>query len=85
MLIDISENRLALAKTLGCDHVINMKDRSSNMEDCGKEIKAVCPRIDAAIECSGADSSVSLGIHVCSPNLIYLYSVLIAGVHGWSI
>lgn len=63
---DISDSRLALAKKLGADHAINMKQMPANMEECGDKMKSLNSCIDCTIECSGQDSSVSLGVHVRS-------------------
>lgn len=51
---------------MGADHVINMRHMPTSMEECGEKMKNLCSCIDSTIECSGVDSSVSLGIHVSS-------------------
>lgn len=65
MCVDLSAHRLELAQTLGADFIVNMSEEpTSSMEECGERIRAMISRVDSTIECSGADSSVSLGIHV---------------------
>lgn len=60
---DISESRLALAQELGADYTVDMRSQTDGMEACGEYIKSLTS-VDATIECSGADSSVHLGVHV---------------------
>ncbi|XP_067935215.1 sorbitol dehydrogenase-like isoform X2 [Watersipora subatra] len=68
IITDISEERLALAKSLGATHTINMINfQERSMEEVGETLKNLCSEIDATIECSGVDSSVSLGIHSTQP------------------
>ena len=47
-----------------------MKQMPSSMEECGEKMKDMCRCIDSTIECSGVDSSVSLGVHV---SLLFVY------------
>ncbi|KHN81543.1 Sorbitol dehydrogenase [Toxocara canis] len=61
-MTDIVEGRLKLAQTLGADHILNVKDMKS--EEAAKHIiSTLGVQADAAIECTGAASSIETGIH----------------------
>lgn len=60
---DIAENRLQVAKNMGANHTILVK--SSSEEILAQQIKEVMGGMpDITIECSGAESSIRLGIFV---------------------
>jgi alcohol dehydrogenase, propanol-preferring len=54
-------DKLAIAKRLGADHVINL--RGKTVDDVRKELLAATGRneIDAAIDCAGAEETIRLG------------------------
>lgn len=58
--------KLAVAKSYGVDHTINIKDKST--EDIAKELNKVTgqPDLDAIIDCAGAPESVQLGLSLLS-------------------
>uniref|UniRef100_A0A0P4VXA0 Sorbitol dehydrogenase n=1 Tax=Scylla olivacea TaxID=85551 RepID=A0A0P4VXA0_SCYOL len=58
---DIAENRLHVAKSMGADHTVLVK--GGNQEALAEEIKKLMGDMpDVTIECSGAESSIHLGI-----------------------
>lgn len=63
--IDISASRLEVAKSLGADHTLLVGKEDA--ETLAAEITAkLGSQADVAIECSGAESSIRLGIFVSS-------------------
>lgn len=63
LLSDIAENRLKVAKDMGADHTILVS--SGDAEAIAKEVEKVMGGMpDITIECSGAESSIRLGIFV---------------------
>lgn len=56
-----NEAKLALARQLGADHVIGIKDKS--VDDIRKELNAAVGKgeLDAAIDCAGAEAMIQLG------------------------
>nr|XP_045621116.1 sorbitol dehydrogenase-like isoform X1 [Procambarus clarkii] len=60
-ITDIAENRLKVAKEMGADHTVLVK--TSDAEALAKQVKEVMGDMpDKTIECSGAETSVRLGI-----------------------
>lgn len=59
-------DKLAAAKKLGADHVINIKDKS--IDDIRKELNAAVGQseINAAIDCAGAEEMIRLGFGLLS-------------------
>ena len=71
-LLDIQQSRLDLAKEFGADGVV-LIDTNSNVMDTTKKIIDLmgdCP--DKAVDCSGAEFSVLLSIHVSVLNDILI-------------
>lgn len=62
-MTDIDENRLKFASKLGADHVllIDSNDSKFNGE---RVVNLLGAMPDVTIECSGAESSIQLGIYV---------------------
>ncbi|KAG0708270.1 Sorbitol dehydrogenase [Chionoecetes opilio] len=61
-ITDIAENRLKFAKTMGADHTILVKDGTPKaLAQKIKEVMGDMPNI--TVECSGAESSIQLGMH----------------------
>ena len=54
--------KLAVAKDLGADHVISIRNKS--LDDVRKELNALVGQseIDAAIDCAGAEETIQLGM-----------------------
>lgn len=64
MLLDISENRLKIAKELGADFTFTVKP-STDARTTAESIVALSGGYpDVTIECSGAESSLQTGIYV---------------------
>ncbi|MPC44588.1 Sorbitol dehydrogenase [Portunus trituberculatus] len=62
-VVDIAENRLQVAKSMGADHTVLVK--GGDPEALAGEIKQLMGDMpDVTIECSGAESSIHLGIVV---------------------
>lgn len=60
---DIAEHRLQVAKNTGADHTVLVKSGSAQtLAEQVKEVMGGMP--DITIECSGAESSICLGILV---------------------
>lgn len=59
-----SEEKLAVAKEHGADHIINTKDKS--IADIRAELKKATgsSEIDAAIDCAGAEESIQMGFNL---------------------
>uniref|UniRef100_F1L800 Sorbitol dehydrogenase n=1 Tax=Ascaris suum TaxID=6253 RepID=F1L800_ASCSU len=61
-MTDIVDSRLNLGKTLGADHVLNVKDMKA--EDVARKVVSdLGVQPDAAIECTGAATSIETGIY----------------------
>jgi len=62
VVTDISDSRLKVAKDMGADGTINVANKEPKA--LAAEVTALLERApDASIECSGADSSIQLGIY----------------------
>ncbi|KAK8745648.1 hypothetical protein OTU49_000302, partial [Cherax quadricarinatus] len=59
-ITDIAENRLKVAKELGADYTVLVK--TSDAETLAQEVKEVMGMPDKTIECSGAETSIRLGV-----------------------
>ncbi len=62
-VIDICENRLEMAKSLGADHTLLVGNELPETL-ATKVVEALGEKADAAIECSGAESSIRLAVFV---------------------
>jgi propanol-preferring alcohol dehydrogenase len=61
-----NEEKLAIAKDFGADHVINIKDKST--DDMRKELTKATGRgeVDAVIDCAGAEEMIRTGFSLLS-------------------
>jgi alcohol dehydrogenase, propanol-preferring len=66
-----NEEKLASAKDLGADYVVNIKGRS--LDDIRKELaKATGPgEVDAVIHCAGAEAMIQMGFSLLSVGAHY--------------
>lgn len=70
-MTDIVDSRLNLGKTLGADHVLNVKDMKA--EDVARKVVSdLGVQPDAAIECTGAATSIETGIYVRFISLLFM-------------
>lgn len=73
LFADISASRLEVAKNLGADHTLLVENEDAEVLASQIETK-LGGRADVTIECSGAESSIRLGIFVCF-KYIFFYSI----------
>jgi L-iditol 2-dehydrogenase len=60
---DISESRLAVAKSMGADHVITIDPKLDSRAMAANITKVIMANPDVTIECSGAEASLQTGIY----------------------
>ena len=61
-LLDLDENRLAIAKKLGADEVFKVDCKDGKI--MAEKITEKFGMVDRTIECTGAESSIHTGIYV---------------------
>jgi len=63
-LPDISDTRLAVAKSMGATHTLKVSGEPNDVARVVRSVLGSPPRV--SVECSGAESSVKTAIYVCT-------------------